>query len=196
MNAGPNAAGTPSCPADPPTVCSETPEHTVWFNYRVPTGQHQRLNIDASTSSYDTLVAVFNAFGGLVVCGNGSVTASSLLSGQTYRIMVGDVDEDQEGGKLKLWLTLEDAIQSAGVQAAPASFDSLTCYQIRQARHRTETEYALDQFSARQLPFTKGPGFWTLTVGGVDSLCVPSSKNPCRSGSEDAVEPAAPVASC
>ncbi len=196
MNAGPNAAGTPTCPADPPTVCNETPEHTVWSNYTVPSSQTQEVTFDASTSSYDTLVAVFDAFGTLVACHNDSVTASPLLPGQTYRIMVGDVDPDQEGGKLKLWLTLKgiiDAGEIGGVQPAAVPFDSLTCYQVRQARHRTETERALDQFSARQLPFTKDPGFWTLTVGGVDSACVPSSKVPCHAGLE-AVQPAAPVA--
>jgi hypothetical protein len=156
------------------------------------------VTFDTIGSSYPTIIGLFE--GGSELDCNVRSLNHILKAGHTYFIVVGarGVDNNNfRGGKLKFHATLIEKLlfdgQSAGDgEAAAAPPDSMTCYQVRQARHRTETEVVEDQFSARQVP-SKGPGFWTLTVSGVDSLCVPSTKDACSSGSEDALEPAAPV---
>jgi hypothetical protein len=60
--------------------------------------------------------------------------------------------------------------------------DSLTCYDVRQARHRNENRTVEDQFSNEQVTRTgqaASSGYWYLTIGAVKRFCVPSNKITC-----------------
>jgi hypothetical protein len=186
------------CNYDPLLSACLTPgddySNSVWFRYASP-DEFQKIEFDASESDYDTIVAVTSQGGGNVqACGFGS-TQLTLSPNTTYYILVGDVSEDRLGGKLKMTVTHRGALpanpagrsSAAGVgqQGVP---DSITCYEVRQARHRAETEEVRDQFSEQQLD----EGGWLLSIGTVKRFCVPSNKTTCTNfGSPTgAVEPA------
>jgi hypothetical protein len=157
---------------------------SAWFSYTstVP-GNDQLVNFDATTSSYSTVIAVFDTTvtigRGEVACGANGFVAASLTAGHKYLIMVGALGQGAAGGKLKLNYELKrQLINPDGVDAGTtdlgASNNSLVCYQVRQARRPNVVDDITDQFSERQLD-----GAWTLSIGAVDSMCLPSLKPPC-----------------
>jgi hypothetical protein len=180
-DSGVSAAGGVCDSVDPNVSCAGTYGASVWFTYTPES--HQLVTFDALDSSYPNFIAVYdNSNGsGEVGCSLNDTLQVQLKEGHKYLILVGSTDEDNgyQGGKLKLSYLLKDQLggdifgTGAGVtdQGIP---DSITCYQVRQARHSNETENIWDQFSLRQQDYS-----WTLIIGGVDTVCVPSNKETC-----------------
>jgi hypothetical protein len=181
LDATTNFAG---CNADPllPACLNPSDDYdkSVWFAYTTP-NEFQKVSFDTGDSDYSTIVAILDGIPGTVLdCGFGYVQRT-LDPNTTYYILVGDVSDDRIGGKLKMTVEHRGGLPpnptglSAGGAQDQGVPDSLTCYDVRQARHRAETRLVEDQFSQMQLDYAP----WGLSIGSVKRFCVPSNKTTC-----------------
>jgi hypothetical protein len=169
--------------------------NSVYFTY-LSANEFQKIEFNASDSDYETVVAILDESFDVLACGLGSAQYT-MEPNTKYQVMVGDVSDDRLGGKLKMTVTHLGGLPpnpdgvSAGVgqQGVP---DSLTCYDVRQARHRAENRKVEDQFSFLQLrlPTIDGQSAgngenWLLSIGSVKRFCVPSNKITCTGNSNN-----------